>query len=180
MIPGTVPSYSRPNSVPTPRMIIAQFDFLYPLEILKPLRAAVLKDLEKLVHSANRACFFTVYMTIFILLNLVSQTCQDDRRRQTNVGQPHLIFAVLENAYVSQLYARSASPAPKTPVRYHLAQFVEEIQRGALVILCHWHYYKGQDQVLGSEARNLPLTPDQTALYIDTSKAMMKLRENGS
>ncbi|KAL2754183.1 hypothetical protein ACRALDRAFT_2043238 [Sodiomyces alcalophilus JCM 7366] len=164
MKPETDPSYPRPNSVPTPRMVIAQFDFLYPLEILKPLRAAVLKELEKLVHSANRTCFFTVYISIFILLNLISQTCQDDRRRQ------------------SHLYAQSTSPTPKAPMRYHLVQFVEEVQRGALVVLCHWHYYKGQDQVLGSETgrnRNLPLTPDQTALYIETSSSMANLLENG-
>ncbi|ROT34529.1 hypothetical protein SODALDRAFT_329779, partial [Sodiomyces alkalinus F11] len=162
MEPETDLSYPRPNTVPTPRMVVAQFDFLYPLEILKPLRAAVLKDLEKLVHSANRTCFFTVYISIFILLNLVSQMCQDDRRRQAN------------------LYAQSTSSPQKISMRYHLVQFVEEVQRSALVMLCHWHYYKGQDEVLGAHTvRNLPLTPEQTALYTETSSFMTNLRENG-
>lgn len=79
-------------------MIVAQFDILAPQYLIQPLRNMVLRQFEKLVRSTSKENFITVYATVLILLNLITQTCQDDRRRQQQVSS--LGFSLIHRAFI--------------------------------------------------------------------------------
>lgn len=62
-------------------MIPAQFDSLGHEKLLAPLRKYVLEGLWKMMSSKNPQHFFTVYLTVFVLLHEVSATSADRHRR---------------------------------------------------------------------------------------------------
>ncbi|CAJ2510526.1 Uu.00g133350.m01.CDS01 [Anthostomella pinea] len=111
-----------------PRMITAQFDSLGYVHMLAPLRKQVLDDLWKMMGKANGQHFFTVYLTVFMMLHEISVTSRDRYRRAR------------ENKFKEQ---------------YCLPHFVEQLQEGANILLIHWHYYKSGFNPLDM-ARKLP------------------------
>jgi hypothetical protein len=65
-------AYPLLGKVSTPRMIIAQFDNLNLLRVLIPLRSNVLKQLEEYLNGTNIMPWFTIYVSVFILLHEVA------------------------------------------------------------------------------------------------------------
>ncbi|KAI6081992.1 hypothetical protein F4821DRAFT_274478 [Hypoxylon rubiginosum] len=144
------------NTISIPRMIPAQFDSLGYVDILAPKRKLVLEGLWKMMASKNPHHFFTIYLTVFMLLHEVSVTSADRMRRAR------------DNKYLEY--------------RYDLASFVERLQEGANIILSHWHYYKRNvnDWMMegGSkdkdEQKNVvwgELDPDEVQLLVRTRRA---------
>lgn len=62
-------SYPLFGKVSIPRIIIAQIDMFNTLRILQPLRKFVLDHLQRLVLSNKPKSWFTIYLSIFILLH---------------------------------------------------------------------------------------------------------------
>lgn len=136
-------------AVPTPKMVIAQFDMLNPLHVIGPYRDLVLKDLEQLIQSTNPRCFFTVYIAIFILLHLVAVTCQDRR------------------AYALRHCE---------PLFYDMPCFIENLQRSAVVMLYYWDYYKGRGSTLDEDdLERRCLTSEQSGLISQTMGSTAQL-----
>ncbi|KAH9996735.1 hypothetical protein F4779DRAFT_631537 [Xylariaceae sp. FL0662B] len=115
MTPETDPECPYNKTVSVPRMITAQFDSLAYETILAPQRKLVLEGLWKMMGSKDQQYFFTIYLTVFMLLHEVSIISADRLRHARDNKSPH---------------------------RYTLAPFVEGLQEGANIILGHWHYYK--------------------------------------
>ncbi|KAI1493290.1 hypothetical protein F5X96DRAFT_237377 [Biscogniauxia mediterranea] len=109
------PDYPYKGKVSVPRMVSAQFDSFGYSYVLSPLRKQVLEGLWKMIASKNQHHFFTIYLTVFMMLHEVSVVSRDRRRRALHT---------------------------RKNCRYDLAPFVEKLQEGANIILSHWHYYK--------------------------------------
>ncbi|PNH44716.1 hypothetical protein VD0004_g3030 [Verticillium dahliae] len=160
IMPETDPAYPQPNKAPTPKMVVAQFDRLNPIYVLRQLRAKVLKGLEKLTQSPRRESFFTVYMTIYILLHVVTLTCQDRHD-----------------------YARRHN----NRLRYDMPPFIENLQHGAVLMLCHWDYYKGRSNAKGEDKaltleeilENGGVSPSQRTLILDSERRVTQLKAEG-
>ncbi|KAI1377045.1 hypothetical protein F4677DRAFT_417241 [Hypoxylon crocopeplum] len=103
------------GTISLPRMIPAQFDSLGHEMLLTQLRKQVLEGLSMMMSSRNPHHFFTIYLTVFMMLQQVSATSADRMRRAK------------EN---------------KDDKKYDLPSFVANVQEGANIILGHWHYYK--------------------------------------
>lgn len=82
MQPETHPDYPfPPGHISVPRMAAQQFDSFIQEAILKRPRERVLKSLWTLMQKSKDAnCFFTVYVTVFILLHEISATSKDRYR----------------------------------------------------------------------------------------------------
>ncbi|KAM0282112.1 hypothetical protein ACHAQH_003152 [Verticillium albo-atrum] len=158
--PETDPTYPQPNKAPTPKMVIAQFDRLNPIYVLRHLRAKVLKSLEKLTQSPQRKSFFTVYMTIYILLHVITLTCQDRCR----YAQRH-----------------------NNPLRYDMPPFIEDLQRGGVLMLCYWDYYKGRSNAKGEDKaltleevlENGSVSLSQRRLILDSASRVTQMKAQG-
>ncbi|KAI5917058.1 hypothetical protein F4810DRAFT_94259 [Camillea tinctor] len=120
------PDYPYKGKVSVPRMVSAQFDSFGYSYVLAPLRKQVLEGLWKMIASKNQNHFFTIYLTVFMMLHEVSVVSRDRRRR----AQHH-----------------------RKNCRYDLAPFVEKLQEGANIILSHWHYYKRDFNPLAAGSR---------------------------
>lgn len=81
MAPNSEPECPYYGKINIPRMIPAQFDSLGHEVVLAPLRKQVLEGLWKMMSSKNPHHFFTIYLTVFMMLHEVSVTSADRRRR---------------------------------------------------------------------------------------------------
>ncbi|KAI1076678.1 hypothetical protein F5B20DRAFT_584098 [Whalleya microplaca] len=144
--------------VSLPRMVTAQFDSLAYETILAPQRKLVLEGLSKMMQSQDQQYFFTIYLTVFMLLHEVSAISADRRRHARDNRSPH---------------------------RYTLAPFVESLQEGANIILGHWHYYKRDidPHVVTKEAKKKAeksvwggLGPDEAQLLAETCQAYNEIK----
>lgn len=73
-------SYPLWGRVSTPQMIIAQIDSIVAKQIIAPLRRKVLRNLEGLIKANKTQHWFTIYISIFLLLHNVSVISSDLRR----------------------------------------------------------------------------------------------------
>ncbi|KAH9884271.1 hypothetical protein F4778DRAFT_787894 [Xylariomycetidae sp. FL2044] len=112
-----------------PRMISAQFDSLAFICVLSPLRKYVFENLMKMIAAKNPEQFFTVYLTVFVLLHEYSATLADMMRRAKDL---------------------------KTGTTYDRPEFANELREGANIVLSYWHYYRrGIDPLnMNWEAKN--------------------------
>lgn len=112
---GSYPLYGK---VSMPRMIIAQFDNLNILQILDPLREKTMSQLDDLLGSDNKDAFFTVYVTVFVLLYEVSLSTADRQRHGqangTAVSSLVLLIHVLVPtvARLTRSFLRRNTPFP--------------------------------------------------------------------
>ncbi|RDA88880.1 hypothetical protein CP532_5410 [Ophiocordyceps camponoti-leonardi (nom. inval.)] len=108
----TYPLFGR---VSVPRMIVAQFDSINHTKMLTKYGRWVLQDLEALFFRNQQRWWWTIYLSVFILLH--------------------------EASFVSEDRYRHARNNHGTKFRYSIPGFVEELQDGCNNILMHWHYY---------------------------------------
>ncbi|KAI0100470.1 hypothetical protein F4776DRAFT_658291 [Hypoxylon sp. NC0597] len=159
MIPEKDPECPYYGKVCAPRMIPAQFDSLGYDQLLMPVRKLVLEGLWRMMASKNPRHFYTVYLTVFMLLHEVSVSSADRLRHAR------------DNQYRAH--------------RYTLPWFVERLQEGANVILGHWHYYKRDintlmDEIEAEDKKKAvwaELNPDEIQLLAETRK-IYKERED--
>ncbi|KAI0828765.1 hypothetical protein F5Y06DRAFT_283062 [Hypoxylon sp. FL0890] len=153
MMPVQDPDCPYFGKVCLPRMIPAQFDSLGCEKLLVPLRKLVLEGLWRMMASKNPRHFYTIYLTVFMLLHEVSYSSADRLRHAR------------ENQYRNH--------------RYTLPSFVERLQEGANIILGHWHYYKRDINMLmdTKEPENKKkaiwgkLNSDEVQLLVETRQA---------
>ncbi|KAI0427244.1 hypothetical protein F5Y09DRAFT_37618 [Xylaria sp. FL1042] len=98
-----------------PRMITAQFDSIGYKDVLADLRKKVLDELWVLMQKRRSKTFFSVYLTVFMMLYEITVTCQDRHRRAKEQG---------------------------LKTYYDLEEVVANLKLGADILLAHWHYYK--------------------------------------
>ncbi|PFH56948.1 hypothetical protein XA68_15738 [Ophiocordyceps unilateralis] len=103
------------GKVSVPRMIVAQFDSINHTRILTKYGRCVLQDLESFVFRNQPRWWWTIYLSVFILLH--------------------------EASFISADRYRHARNNHGTKFRYSIPGFVEELQDGCNNILMHWHYY---------------------------------------
>lgn len=117
MQPESRPGYPFRSSgkVNLPRLVAQQFDAVNYNTIMGPTRTSVLGALWKLMHGKDERHFYTVYLTVFILL--------------------HEASATLKDAYWHAQHDHY-------PRRYKMGRFMEELQEGTNIILWCWHYYR--------------------------------------
>lgn len=68
------------NRVALPRMVLAQFDSLNYTRLLTVYGGEVTKNLEQLYLQNQSRCWFTIYLSTFILLREASWTSSDRYR----------------------------------------------------------------------------------------------------
>ena len=73
-------SYPLWGRVSTPQMISAQIDSIVAKQIIAPLRRKVLRNLEGLIKANKTQHWFTIYISMFLLLHNVSVISADLRR----------------------------------------------------------------------------------------------------
>ena len=91
-------SYPLWGRVSTPQMIIAQIDSIVAKQIIAPLRRKVLRNLEGLIKANKTQHWFTIYISMFLLLHNVSVISADLRRHgrangatvRENLGPPQI------------------------------------------------------------------------------------------
>ncbi|KAL8288366.1 hypothetical protein RB597_000469 [Gaeumannomyces tritici] len=115
MFPEAHPDYPLGERISLPRMITAQVDSILSTKFLKPGTTKVTKCLEKFLRSNDPAYWFSLYLSIFIILHEISVATKDRGR-----------------------YARDN----QLPTRFSLPSVVREQHFGANNLLAHWHYYK--------------------------------------
>ncbi|KAL8377448.1 hypothetical protein RB595_008230 [Gaeumannomyces hyphopodioides] len=115
MFSETHPDYPLGERISLPRMITAQVDSILSTKFLKPGTTKVTKCLEKFLRSNDSAYWFSLYLSIFIILHEISVATKDRGR-----------------------YARDN----QLPTRFSLPSVVREQHFGANNLLAHWHYYK--------------------------------------
>lgn len=115
MFPETHPDYPLGDRISLPRMITAQVDSILSTKFLKPGTTKVTKCLEKFLRSNDPAYWFSLYLSIFIILHEISVATKDRGR-----------------------YARDN----QLPTRFSLPSVVRDQHFGANNLLAHWHYYK--------------------------------------
>lgn len=84
------------NGIPIPRMIAAQFDAIRLERFYKPHFPAALKSYQDRIGSGEPQSFFTIYLSTFLLLDLVPIACYNrlrQRRQQAmvNVHRPPVL-----------------------------------------------------------------------------------------
>lgn len=79
-MPQDVLDETHPNhrSVPIPPVMGNQIELILSREIQDPLRAKVLDGLQKLILSNKTSCWFTIYLSIFILLHNCAMITKHD------------------------------------------------------------------------------------------------------
>ncbi|OTA98321.1 hypothetical protein M426DRAFT_326054 [Hypoxylon sp. CI-4A] len=140
------------DMVLAPRMISAQFFSIGFEMILVQRRKQLLEELWKMMASKNPQYFFTIYLTVFMLLHEVSVNSKDRKRR------------AIQN---------------KMSKQYDQEETAEKIQEGANIVLIHWHYYKRDfnTPMTNSESEDKKkavwgeLDDDQTQLLAETRQA---------
>ncbi|KXJ92501.1 hypothetical protein Micbo1qcDRAFT_160243 [Microdochium bolleyi] len=115
MGPESHPDYPYGARISIPRMVSEQFYNLQYERLLVPTRKRVLEDLNRMMTGKKPDHFFTVYLTVFMLLYETSVASADRHRRAAQYAEP---------------------------TYYSLPLFVEQLQFGANIVLLHWHYYK--------------------------------------
>lgn len=73
-------------------MISEQFYNLQYERILVPYRKQVLEELNKMVTGKEPRHFYTVYLTIFMLLYETEVTCADRHRRAVQYSEPVSLY----------------------------------------------------------------------------------------
>jgi len=70
-----------------PPIMIAQKELVIYMEFLKPLSKTVLAELQELIYANQRKYWFTIYLTLFILLHSCSMITRRDEEyaRQINL-----------------------------------------------------------------------------------------------
>ncbi|KAK0720304.1 hypothetical protein B0H67DRAFT_608978 [Lasiosphaeris hirsuta] len=111
--------------IPAPRMVVAQMDSLRYHFISSSFTTTLLRRFESLITSNNMACWFTVYLTTFLLLYEVSAASHDRLRYALHNGMPQ-----------ETQYGSFGNP---------LTGFVEDMQFGGVMLLAYWHYFKRVD-----------------------------------
>lgn len=76
-------SYPLFGKISTPRMIVAQFDNMNLVGSLEPRMARVLGGLEAMIYQKNARVWFTIFVSVFILLHEVSVASKDRCRHGT-------------------------------------------------------------------------------------------------
>ncbi|KAK3995581.1 hypothetical protein QBC44DRAFT_233776 [Cladorrhinum sp. PSN332] len=110
-----------------PRMIIAQFDSIRHQTVYTKLDREVLMDLERALLSGGKTQWFTVFLAMFLFLNIVSCSSRDRYRyvRENSQGQP-----------LDTRYGKVGDPN---------TEYVEDLHYGAAMLLAHWDYFKRVD-----------------------------------
>ncbi|KAF2189594.1 hypothetical protein K469DRAFT_562001 [Zopfia rhizophila CBS 207.26] len=113
---ATDPSYNLCGKVPYPPIADTQLDLILFSKFYQPLQKLILDGLSKLVMSNKPQYWTTIYLVTFMLLHNCSVLTWDRYRHARKHG---------------------------TKERYTLPRFVENLHRGANILLAHYHYYKG-------------------------------------
>lgn len=82
------PSYPLHGRVSLPRMILAQFDSITYTRVLAIHGKKVLRELEALITQNQRRLWFTIYVTLFILLSEASWISKDRYRHARELYGP--------------------------------------------------------------------------------------------
>ena len=68
-------------------MLCAQLEVISYTAILHPLRRKILKALEYMLLSSPRGCWFTIYLTLFIILHSCSLITRRDEEFSKQIGR---------------------------------------------------------------------------------------------
>jgi hypothetical protein len=75
------------GKIPLPPVMGAQFELITTAMVLAPLKRSVLEQLHVLIHENKRSNWFTIYLSLFILLHSVSLVTLDEIRYATKHGK---------------------------------------------------------------------------------------------
>ncbi|PMB68509.1 hypothetical protein BM221_005088 [Beauveria bassiana] len=137
---------------PIPLLMVAQMECIHYTKFLRPLSKKVLDSLQDLVLSSKKRqkAWFTIYLTLFVLLHGCALVTRRDAETATQYGL--------------------------TP--YANPKSIQAHQSGAQTMLAHWHYVdkglKPFQMALTSEglkevAKRANLNPEQTDLVRTTA-----------
>ncbi|KAL0935578.1 uncharacterized protein CTRU02_210169 [Colletotrichum truncatum] len=94
-------------------MMSAQVELITTTQILLPLKAAVLKRLQQLIKANDPRSWFSIYLSLFILLHNCSILTADENKQAKKYG---------------------------LQTRYVYDKFVEALHNGAKTMLYYFHY----------------------------------------
>ncbi|KAI0392828.1 hypothetical protein F5Y17DRAFT_434865 [Xylariaceae sp. FL0594] len=124
----TAPGLSQSGKQFVSRMITAQFDSIGNKYVLPKYKKEVLDDLWATMQKKSQETFFTFYLMVFMMLHEVAVACQDRRRRAKEQG---------------------------LTTYYDLEEATAQIKHAADNILGHWHYYRGDLDLLNMNASDI-------------------------
>jgi hypothetical protein len=71
-------THPTPGRIPTPPVMGNQIELILSRDIQDPLRADILDALQKMIYSNKLKCWFTIYLSTFILLHNCSMITKHD------------------------------------------------------------------------------------------------------
>lgn len=83
------------TKISLPRMVVAQFDNLNCSRIIPKYRKRVIGSLETLIGQGNPDSWFTIFLTLFVLLREATWTSADRSRHAKNTYGPAVTFPFL-------------------------------------------------------------------------------------
>jgi hypothetical protein len=93
MEPENDPAYPLSGKVSLPRMILAQFDSITYTRLLAVHGKHVLRELEALITQNKRRLWFTIYLSLFILLSEASWISRDLYGPSVRIGGRRMVYA---------------------------------------------------------------------------------------
>lgn len=133
-----------PGRARTPRMIVAQFDSIRCQRIYKKLMPDVLRSLETFLSSGNKDAWFTVFLATFLLLHQVACSSEDRYRHvreSENIDSRVRVYWRTWRQSLTDGLQETRYGAMNHP----LTAWIEELHRGAAMLLVRWQYYKRCD-----------------------------------
>jgi len=154
--PDCGPECPNTQKILTPPVFSAQLEVIVVATILQPMKKEVLHRLKKLMEKNQRRSWFTIYLTMFILLHSCSMLTAGDNKK-----------------------ARKQGLDPRSH-RFFRNSVVEGLHNGAKILLAFFHYcnkgsrpfsmdWSSPDQVARTE-----LNPDQVEFMRLTSAEIQR------
>lgn len=130
--------YPLGKRISVPRMITAQCDSIMVTKFLRPMSSEVLNEFERFFHTGNPDNWFMLYACTFMLLHEVAFSSQDRRRHAVENW-------ITDVCLCGTHFILLSSNHGDVQDRYSVSDFVMDLQFGANIILCYWHYYRTMD-----------------------------------
>jgi len=130
------PDASNYGNFLVPPVLQAQIELLTTASILLPEKDNILKGLENFMKPNQPKNWFTVYLTLFILLHSCSLLTQAEFKRAAREGfiGPNVSTLSRYCPALENILTHFSKP------RYHNSRLVEEIHNGARTLLAYFHF----------------------------------------
>jgi len=158
---GMTPHQCNPNcpnngKVLTPPVFSAQMEIIMTARILLPMKKRILRLLRTLIHERQRQSWFTIYLTLFILLHSCAMLTAANIKRARKQG--------IQGGYFDE-------------------RLIEELHKGAEILLAYFHHcnkgnhpfsmdWESPDQMMMDE-----FTPEQIGFMRELSAELEEKAE---